>query len=195
MLNFAKWKISVILAVCILGLLYASPNLLNSSTAEGLPDWMPKKQISLGLDLQGGSHLLLEVETKVVLKERLESSLDAIRDTLRKDKIGYRDLKIDGERVVVTIRDADQIETARQLIRVLDNGAETESNDSGEISVTLTEQARRERITSAVEQSIEMKPAFVNPIFSARAKNVFLFNCLVLMIRSASNGCSAKPLK
>jgi preprotein translocase subunit SecD len=156
MLNFAKWKISVILAVCILGLLYASPNMLNSSTAEGLPDWMPKKQISLGLDLQGGSHLLLEVETKVVLKERLEASIDAIRDTLRKDKIGYRDLKIDGERVVVTIRDANQVDAARQLIRVLDNGAETESNDNGEISVTLTEQARRERITSAVEQSIEI---------------------------------------
>ena len=156
MLNFAKWKISVILAVCILGLLYASPNMLNSSTAEGLPDWMPKKQISLGLDLQGGSHLLLEVETKVVLKERLEASIDAIRDTLRKDKIGYRDLKIDGERVVVTIRDANQVDAARQLIRVLDNGAETERNDNGEISVTLTEQARRERITSAVEQSIEI---------------------------------------
>ncbi len=156
MLYFAKWKISLILAVCVFGIALASPNLLSSKVAESLPDWMPKKQISLGLDLQGGSHLLLEVEVAEVLKERLESTVDAIRVELRKEKIGYRGLGIDGDSAVVTIRNAEELETARQLIRAVDNGTEIDVSDEGQVRLTLTEVARKERITSAIDQSIEI---------------------------------------
>ncbi|MCW9034056.1 MAG: protein translocase subunit SecD [Rhodospirillales bacterium] len=156
MLYFAKWKISLILAVCLFGIVLAAPNLLTSQMAESLPDWMPKKQISLGLDLQGGSHLLLEVEVAEVLKERLESTVDAIRTVLRDEKIGYRGLGIDGDSAVVTIRTPADVDKARQLVRALDSGTETVSTDEGQIRVTLTEVARRERVTSAIDQSIEI---------------------------------------
>ncbi|MCK5166958.1 MAG: protein translocase subunit SecD, partial [Rhodospirillaceae bacterium] len=62
MIRISKWKIISILSVCLLGLLFAMPNALDSKTAEGLPGWLPSKQMSLGLDLRGGSHLLLEVK-------------------------------------------------------------------------------------------------------------------------------------
>ena len=60
MVYFSKWKISIILGIVFLGFAIAAPNLLEQKTADKLPDWLPNQQVNLGLDLQGGSHLLLE---------------------------------------------------------------------------------------------------------------------------------------
>ena len=107
MLHFARWKINLILAVCGLGILFAAPNLLTEEQAVALPGWLPHKQISLGLDLQGGAHLLLEVDADSVVRERLESLEDEVRVTLRGVKIGYTALGVLGEAVTVTLKDPD----------------------------------------------------------------------------------------
>ena len=57
MLYFAPWKATLIAVLCVLGLVFTAPNFVSKQTAEGLPDWLPHKQVNLGLDLQGGSHL------------------------------------------------------------------------------------------------------------------------------------------
>ena len=75
MLHIPKWKIVLIIATCVLGILYALPNLLSSETADELPSWIPHEQVNLGLDLQGGSYLLLEVDLQAVLKERDRKSV------------------------------------------------------------------------------------------------------------------------
>ena len=67
MLYFAPWKVALVAVLCLLGLAFTIPNFLSEQTVEGLPGWLPHKQVNLGLDLQGGSHLLLEVEADVVL--------------------------------------------------------------------------------------------------------------------------------
>ncbi len=90
MLYFASWKVYLIVGICVLGIVFASPNLLPSEQAEALPDWLPHKQISLGLDLQGGSHLLLEVEVDAVVRERLTALVDEARVALRGARVGYR---------------------------------------------------------------------------------------------------------
>ena len=59
MVYFAKWKVVMVLGICALGLLCAGPNFLPGDGADSLPGWLPRDQVSLGLDLQGGSHLLL----------------------------------------------------------------------------------------------------------------------------------------
>ena len=61
MLQFARWKIITILATVFFGVLFAAPNLMPQNVRESLPGFMPTKTVSLGLDLQGGAHLLLEV--------------------------------------------------------------------------------------------------------------------------------------
>src|SRR6266550_4342222 len=61
MMHMAPWKIWTILVICVLGVIYAAPNFLTREQAAQLPAWLPHQQINLGLDLQGGSHLLLEV--------------------------------------------------------------------------------------------------------------------------------------
>jgi preprotein translocase subunit SecD len=156
MIYFAKWKIVLILGICLLGVIFVAPNFLSAKQAESLPTWLPHKQISLGLDLQGGSHLLLEVEVNSVLKERLETLVDSMRGALRKARIRYGGLGIDGLSAKVTIKDPDSAEQARQLLKNIDNMLIVDLFDNGLITLQMTEQAIRDRRSAAIEQSIEI---------------------------------------
>ena len=156
MIYFAKWKIVMILGICALGVLFAAPNFLSAKQAESLPSWLPHKQLSLGLDLQGGSHLLLEVKVDTVLKERLEALVDSMRTALRKARIRYGGLGIDGLIAKVTIKDIASAEQARQLLKNLDSELNVELSDGGQIRLEMTEKSIRDRRTAAIEQSIEI---------------------------------------
>ena len=146
----------MILGICALGVIFAAPNFLTAKQADSLPSWLPHKQISLGLDLQGGSHLLLEVKVDSVLRERLEALVDTMRTALRKARIRYDGLGVDGLSASVTIKDPASAEQARQLLRQLDAEMSTEMSDDGRITLQMTEQAVRDRRTAAIEQSIEI---------------------------------------
>ena len=155
MIYFAKWKIVLVAVVCALGIFYAAPNVFDRSALEGIPDGLPNKQISLGLDLQGGSHLLLEVQVESVIRERLVALVDAARTELRRSRIGYRGLGIQGQGIAFTLRDPDKIDEARGIVRRLETG--TEIAVSGDrFTITLTDQTVRDVKTSAVNQSIEI---------------------------------------
>ncbi len=155
MVHFAKWKIILVLAICILGLGFSAPNFISAQQAEALPGWLPGKQVSLGLDLRGGSHLLLEVDSAAVIREALETLVDSMRGELRKDRIRYTGLGIAGTATTVTIKDADKAEAARQLLRALSSDMVLDY-DGGKITMTMTERAIRDRRTAAVQQSIEI---------------------------------------
>jgi len=156
MIYFAKWKIVAILLICIGGLAFAAPNFLPKETAESLPDWMPHKQVSLGLDLQGGSHLLLEVEVDAVIKEQLESLVDEVRVILRKAKIRYGGLGRDGAKgVKVTIRQPEKVEEARNLLRRIDPQTNTVV-DGTAVRIELLERAIADRRNGAMSQSVEI---------------------------------------
>jgi preprotein translocase subunit SecD len=170
MLYFAKWKVALVLGLCFLGVVFAAPNFVSEQSASSLPAWLPHNQINLGLDLQGGSHLLLEVEVDAVIVERLESLVDSIRTELRKERIGYTGLGVaQGQAVTVRIRQADRVDRAMELIRDLGSpmaadlfgqgggvDIEVSPGSGGQVSVTLTEQAILDRKKAAVEQSIEI---------------------------------------
>jgi preprotein translocase subunit SecD len=156
MIYFARWKIVMILGICALGVLFAAPNFLSAKQAESLPSWLPHKQLSLGLDLQGGSHLLLEVKVDSVLKERLEALVDTMRTALRKARISYGGLGIDGLGANVTIKDIASAEQARQLLKNLDSELNVELSDGGQIRLDMTDKSIRDRRTAAIEQSIEI---------------------------------------
>ena len=87
MVYFSKWKVMFVLGVVALGLIFAAPNLFSEKFADAVPDFLPHKQVNLGLDLQGGSHLLLEVDVKSVLRERLTSAVEGARSVLRQARI------------------------------------------------------------------------------------------------------------
>ena len=70
-MNFPKWKEILIACICAFGILFSIPNILPKNVLVNLPDFLPNKQVSLGLDLRGGAHLLLEVDLAAVENDYL----------------------------------------------------------------------------------------------------------------------------
>ncbi|MBW7849264.1 MAG: protein translocase subunit SecD [Rhodospirillales bacterium] len=153
-MHFERWKVLVILAVCIAGAVFATPNLLSRQQAENLPGWL--QPVNLGLDLQGGSHLLLEVEVGTVLKERLTSLVDSARIELRKERIRYVDLGVDGNAMTVRIIESGDRAKARDLLRGLDRDTEIDERADGLMVVTYTQAALTQQRNAAIDQSIEI---------------------------------------
>jgi protein-export membrane protein SecD len=154
MLYFAKWKIGLILAICLAGLVFSVPNALRGQ-ADGLPDWW--QPVTLGLDLQGGSYLLLEVETDVVVREHVEALVENARAALREARIRYLGLGVEGgTAATVRIPNADERDQARRLLRDLDSEVEVTEEADGRFVMAFSEQALAERRSQAVDQSIEI---------------------------------------
>jgi protein-export membrane protein SecD len=156
MMQFQKWKVTLIVAILAIGTYLALPNLFSRDELAGFPSWLPKQQVTLGLDLQGGSHLLLEVGVDVVIKEQLNSVVDGVRSSLRKANIGYTDLAASGNAVTLKLRDPAQIEDARTLLHDVGVGMDVSVSDDGSASLLFNDKAILERKRNAVEQSIEI---------------------------------------
>jgi protein-export membrane protein SecD len=158
MLHFPPWKIWSIVAVLVLGALFAVPNLLTREQSDHLPSWLPHQRITLGLDLQGGSHLLFEVGVGQLVKERLTGVVDSIRVELRKANIGYTSLGIDGESAVVKLRDPGSADTAQPLLRKLaqDNRMLLDLGADGLARFSYSSDELKALKVHAVEQSIEI---------------------------------------
>ncbi len=156
MVQIPRWQVILILVVLLTGLVFASPNLLKRETADGLPGWLPSDQINLGLDLQGGSYLLLEADIDSVIREQMENLVDSTRAGLRRAKIGYTGLGVSDESVVFSLRDATRVDEVRQLIREFSNDLLISAGDDGEFEVRFTDQSLAQRRISVIEQSIEV---------------------------------------
>lgn len=164
MMYFARWKTLSILGVVLLGAILCLPNLFPRSE---LPSWA--RVFSLGLDLRGGSYLLLEVDLDAVVKERLEGLADTARTRLRGANIGYVNLAPDpaSRRISFRVRDTAQVAEAARLMREAANPVQTTGGASvpdlevttapdGTVTVALTEAGLRAKASGAVEQSIEI---------------------------------------
>jgi SecD/SecF fusion protein len=88
MLYFSTWKTVLIWLVVGIGALVAAPNLYTQNFRDSLPGFLPSRPMTLGLDLQGGSHLLLQVDRASLVKDRLATLRDDARNLLRTEKIG-----------------------------------------------------------------------------------------------------------
>ena len=159
MVYFARWKMILVAVVCALGLAFAAPNLLPlfGKDAESVPSWHPNQQINLGLDLQGGSHLLLEVDVGSVVRERLEGMVDGVRDALRRasPRIGYMRIGVRGNCAGFDLRDQEDAGRARRALADLAANSEIVV-DGAAVTICMTEQGRNDVQTSAVQQSIEI---------------------------------------
>lgn len=168
MLHFDRWKIVLIYVLCIAGLVYTAPNFVPKSQLNDIPEWLPHQQINLGLDLRGGSYLLLGLETDALVRERLQDLVNEIRSELRDESVPYTGLGIHGSQVVVNITNAADAEKAKEAIEGLSSivsgnqfSALPERDllidvEGQTISVGLSEAAQRARVQSAVQQSIEI---------------------------------------
>ena len=155
--------------------LFAVPNFLPEKMVQSWPKWA-QRHVVLGLDLQGGSHILLEVDTKAVRKEMLEALRDDVRRVLRDARIGYIGLVVRGDGVEVRIREGANSGEALNKLRALSQpvggilGTSGQNNldittDAGNlVRLTLTEPAIVARVRQAVEQSIQIIERRVNEL-------------------------------
>ena len=155
MINIPRWQSIIILGIVLVGVLFSAPNLFSQRTLDSLPDWVPNKQINLGLDLRGGSYLLLEVEMDAVVEEQLENLVDGIRLELRSERIGYRNLGAVEGAVTFSLVDSTKAEDVRRILRDLAEGYEI-NEEAGNFSLNMLEDTRREREANVLNQSIEI---------------------------------------
>ena len=107
MLYISRWKAIAILLTAFVFCLCAVPNFFPEATVKSLPKWA-QRHVVLGLDLQGGSHILLEVDAAAVRKEKLEQLREDARRVLRDARVVLQGIPvIRGNSVEVRIRDSD----------------------------------------------------------------------------------------
>src|SRR6201996_1105695 len=175
MLYFTRWKALAIILTALVVCLCAVPNFFPEARVKTWPAWAQRRLV-LGLDLQGGSYLLLEVDSNYVKKEKPDKVRDDVRRTLRETKIGYTGLATKGDSVEVRItKDTDQA-TALSKLRELSqplggllgsNGQrslEVSDAGGGVIRLTVPQAAVTDRIRQAIEQSIQIVEKRVNEL-------------------------------
>lgn len=169
MSSLQPWKIWSVVVVLLAALVVSIPNLFNRETVESWPEFMPKGQINLGLDLQGGSHLLLEVGVDAVIDERLEELVGEVRVALRRERIGYRGLGVQDGMVRFTLTEPADSSRAMDVLKEMNPllpsaafglGTTREftvvDDGDGRLAIGFSEEGRAERVRSAVNQSLEV---------------------------------------
>ena len=151
MYKFSKAKIYLIAFICLLGVFYSIPNFVKDKAS--LPSWW--QPVNLGLDLQGGSHLLLEVETDVVIKERMQATSDSVRQALREKRIRYLSLSANNDNVSLQIPNLIDENEAISAIKKIDRDLVVEKND-GKLDLRYSEEALKQLMLKTVDQSIEI---------------------------------------
>lgn len=174
MLYFTRWRALAIILTALIVCLFAVPNFFPESTVKTWPKWA-QRHLVLGLDLQGGSHILLEVDANSVKKDKLDQVRDDVRRTLRDAKIGYTGLATRADSVEVRVKDTD-LQNALTKLRELSqplggllgsSGARTvEVSDAGGglIRLTVPLAAINDRIRQSVDQSIQIVERRVNEL-------------------------------
>ncbi|MBC6439856.1 MAG: protein translocase subunit SecD [Rhodospirillales bacterium] len=180
MLQFPPWKIWTVVIVCALGLAFALPNVLPRETAESLPTWLPHKQISLGLDLSGGAHLVVQVDAEAYVEDRINTVEIEIRQALRDERIGARRIGVEGVPAEISggefvagddagpvltfqLRRLEDIEAAREELFELIEDFNIVINDEGGIRATMTGQGLTQGLSDAVERTLEVLGGRIDP--------------------------------
>jgi protein-export membrane protein SecD len=191
MMYFARWKIAAILGGIVLAAILTIPSFVPKERLGAVGEYLPWRQFHLGLDLKGGSYLLLEVDMEAVIRERLGNLADGARTRLRGANIGYTGLATTERSVTLRLTDPSRAQDAVRLLRELANpitvglGApqpdlEVTSAADGTITITLSEPLLREKATQAVEQSIEIvrrridETGVVDPVIARQGSNRLL---------------------
>jgi preprotein translocase subunit SecD len=175
MLFFSRWKAALVLLTAIVVCLFTVPNFIPERIVQKWPKWA-QRHIVLGLDLQGGSHILLEVDRNAIRKEKVEALRDDVRRVLREARVPYTGLVARGDSVEVRLREGADQQQALAKLRELSQplggilsgsgqrSVEMTDAGGGLIRLTVSEPALNERIRQAVDQSIQIVERRVNEL-------------------------------
>ncbi|MDP2697994.1 protein translocase subunit SecD [Thalassospira sp.] len=164
----SKWRMVSYALILLIGLITALPNLFTADQLAKWPDFLPTRQVALGLDLKGGSHLVLEIDTKAMIAERLQAASDEARNDLRQAGIRGQNIRTDADGLTITLpTGVSRDDGLKALVAVISSSVETIKNtrtpeftlttpNNKTIHLTLTEAGIRNRVDAAAQQSLEI---------------------------------------
>jgi protein-export membrane protein SecD len=184
MLYVSRWKSIAVVLACLASLLFTLPNFFSKATVERWPAWLPRMQLPLGLDLSGGAHLLLAMDTNEVRKDWLDNVRDDARRRLREAKIAFTGLGVVNNAVQVRLAKPEDADAAAKVLQGLVQQSgnallgttvtdlEVKKSDGGLITVTPTEAGLQQRVANAISASIETVRRRVDQLGTAEASVV-----------------------
>jgi len=168
MLYFARWKVGLIVLLVVAAIATVLPNFFSEKQVQSWPGFLPEKQVVLGLDLQGGVHLLLQVDRDKLVEDRKKTLVGDIRQNLRDERLKFRQIRVDGLTARFNLLDAADADKAREALQeittpvqggLLGQSAISEivlGVNGTEFTLEMTEEGIRERLRSALQQAREV---------------------------------------
>jgi preprotein translocase subunit SecD len=159
MLTIPKWKIILVLCAVIFGVIFTIPTFVGREgrvwMQDNLPSWIPSKGINLGLDLQGGSHILLDIDFDVVFSDYNLGMADSIKLAARERNVTIQSISSDLNTVRITANNTEDLNAIRSLVRQIDAMADiiTEGNS---VIVSLTDSQIAQIRTDTINHTIEI---------------------------------------
>ena len=152
MKNYPIWKSFTVVSLVLLGIIFAIPSIIYDENSE---NWFLKNKINLGLDLQGGSYLLLEVQLDVLYKEELDNFVDSVRLISRDQAVKIEKIDIQENDVVVFFVNKEKIKDIRDSFFQMYRGVTLQINNN-KLSIKLNDEYRKIIQDSAIKQSLEI---------------------------------------
>ncbi|HYD88391.1 MAG TPA: protein translocase subunit SecD [Vitreimonas sp.] len=170
MLQVARWRVILVTIVTVLGIAFALPNFLPERMRDSLPGFLPRQAINLGLDLQGGSQLLLEIEVATLQRQQLDNIADQMASALREAEIRYTGRGVVGDAARIRLIDPTQMEAAMRVLAPIarsptggNNILNLTEGAEGLVEARITEVYLRELSRQAAQQSIEVIRRRIDP--------------------------------
>jgi len=156
MVQFKKWQLYLVILFSFFAILFSLPNFLSKETLKKFPTFIPSDQIVLGLDLQGGSYLLIEVDTESVISENFETFSNGLRLSLRKKRISYSKFNIKNNNLFFNIKDENKKEELSKILSKYSQDISFEYIDDKLIKIFFNNTKIKNIQDTSVSQSIEV---------------------------------------
>ncbi|MBW9053382.1 protein translocase subunit SecDF [Rhizobium mesosinicum] len=155
--HFSRLKTLLIWLVAIAAIVVAAPNLLSQAQLSSLPSWIRQDRATLGLDLQGGSRIVLRLERSDIIRDRLEATVASVRDKLRGAGIRYTGLAGTAQTVTVKVTDMAQLQAAADLLKSLTSAdVSLQQSNDGQLTLQISDKAIDADTIAAQTRSLDI---------------------------------------
>ena len=165
MMNLSRWKVGLVSIAVLLGILFSLPNFMSQDVKDSVKHFMPTKGLNLGLDLQGGSYLLLGVDMDKLLQDKVTDMTEQVRGALKDGNIPFSNLGNNGKAISVRISNAGDLDKANAALSKLaspltkspaQKDLDIARGDNQTITLTFNQAGLDETASTAVDTSIEI---------------------------------------
>ena len=155
MVQFRKWQLYLVILFSVFAICFSAPNFLSKNILEKFPSFLPNEQVVLGLDLQGGSYLLIEVDTQSVVLENFENFADDFRRTLRRNKVSINNVDLQDNNISFNLKNKDKKQVLSDILAKYSQDVSFSDSDD-RLNVFFNDQKIKNLKDNAISQSIEV---------------------------------------